>query len=163
MHDGYVYTFGICTTTSGPAATLLNTLLAALPPVKRAAFLSDFTADSAQLYAAEWHDAELVLLVVPLDRIADAAVGLWVEGIAAHLHEARAAALVIGIGDGDTAQLDALAATLAQRGCATACCVTPALHDTHDLVAAVQAAYAQARHSCAVAPLPTVWPTEEAA
>lgn len=43
MHDGYIYTLGICGSASGsgPAPPCLDLLLAALPPVKRAAYLGE--------------------------------------------------------------------------------------------------------------------------
>lgn len=80
MHDGYIFTLGVCgtTTTSSPAPALLNSMLAALPPVKRAALLSTVriqrddppsaVPDDPLLDAvvADMHDAELLLFVTPI-------------------------------------------------------------------------------------------------
>lgn len=77
MHDGYLYTLGICGTVaaSTPAPALLNTMLAALPPVKRAALLGevlpldtngDLHDPLVDAIVADMHDAEVVLLVSPL-------------------------------------------------------------------------------------------------
>ncbi|RRR76156.1 MAG: hypothetical protein EI684_03495 [Candidatus Viridilinea halotolerans] len=77
MHDGYLYTLGICGSTAGngPAPQCLDLMLAALPPVKRAAYLGEVLLDHASpgfrdpllapLYV-ELADAELLLIVTPL-------------------------------------------------------------------------------------------------
>lgn len=76
MHDGYLFTLGICGTASGasPAPQLLDALLSVLPPVKRAALLGEvrLLATTGQpedpLLApilADCRDAELLLLVTP--------------------------------------------------------------------------------------------------
>jgi hypothetical protein len=41
MHDGYIFTLGIAGSAGGPTAHCLDVMLAALPPVKRAAYLGD--------------------------------------------------------------------------------------------------------------------------
>jgi hypothetical protein len=78
MHDGYIYTLGICGSASGsgPAPACLDLMLAALPPVKRAAYLGEVLMLSssapslddpllAPVYQ-ELADADLLLLVTPL-------------------------------------------------------------------------------------------------
>ncbi len=71
MHDGYLFTLGICGSAGDddPATELLNDLLAALPPVKRAAFLASSPTDqAAELVAAvvaDMRDAELMVIVTP--------------------------------------------------------------------------------------------------
>ncbi|PDW01944.1 hypothetical protein [Candidatus Viridilinea mediisalina] len=77
MHDGYLYTLGICGSAagSGPAPECLSMMLAALPPVKRAAFLGEVLLNQAGPSLADplrdplYHelaDAEVLLLVTPL-------------------------------------------------------------------------------------------------
>lgn len=77
MHDGYLFTLGVCCSTSAnnPALMLLDTLLGALPPVKRAAFLSDVGAPDHQAgfddqvlpaIVADLCDAELLIVVTPV-------------------------------------------------------------------------------------------------
>jgi hypothetical protein len=77
MHDGYLFTLGICGATSDAsrAPGLLNEMLAAIPPVKRAALLSDVrrlddpsNIDGDGLLdeaSTDFADAELLLLVTP--------------------------------------------------------------------------------------------------
>jgi NAD(P)H-dependent FMN reductase len=76
MHDGYLFTLGICGSASAasPATALLDAMLAALPPVKRAAYLGEIVdaaalvSDHDELVAetiADFADAELLLLVTP--------------------------------------------------------------------------------------------------
>jgi hypothetical protein len=80
MHDGYIFTLAICgtATASNPAPRLLNTMLAALPPVKRAALLGELVPldQSGNLHdplldqiIADMHDAEVLLLISPLYRM----------------------------------------------------------------------------------------------
>lgn len=77
MHDGYLFTLGICgtaaATTSAP--DLLNAMLGALPPVKRAALLGEVLHldSNNNLYdplldaiVSDLRDAEVVLLISPL-------------------------------------------------------------------------------------------------
>lgn len=77
MHDGYLFTLGICgsASDSGPAPAILDAMLAALPPVKRAAYLGEVLISEGQpsfddpltaAIAADIADAELLLVVVPL-------------------------------------------------------------------------------------------------
>lgn len=77
MHDGYIYTLGICGSAAGggPAPACLDLMLAALPPVKRAAYLGEvlLSAEAPSLddpliapVRDEIADAELLLLVTPL-------------------------------------------------------------------------------------------------
>jgi hypothetical protein len=76
MHDGYIFTLGICGSASAasPATAVLDAMLAVLPPVKRAAYLGEVVALEAlatqrdELIAAciaDVTDAELLLLVTP--------------------------------------------------------------------------------------------------
>jgi hypothetical protein len=77
MHDGYLFSLGICGTASDAsrAPALLNAMLAAIPPVKRAALLGDVRRmdDPANIdgdglldeVAADFADAELLLLATP--------------------------------------------------------------------------------------------------
>lgn len=75
MHDGYIFTLGICGSAGGPAQACLDAMLAALPPVKRAAYLGEvLRSDGAPSLAdpltlpllGEIADAELLLVVAPL-------------------------------------------------------------------------------------------------
>lgn len=77
MHDGYVYTLGICgsAAANSPAPALLDALLAALPPVKRAALLGEVVPLDANgrlsdplvpLVVNDMRDAELILIVTPV-------------------------------------------------------------------------------------------------
>ncbi len=76
MHDGYLFTLGICGSAGAghPALQLLDAMLAALPPVKRALYLGEVQPAGAD---GSWHeplrdplradlaDAEILLLVTP--------------------------------------------------------------------------------------------------
>lgn len=77
MHDGYLFTLAICgtATATSPAPMLLNAMLAALPPVKRAAWLGEVVPlDSSGRWhdplldavVADMRDAEVLLVVSPL-------------------------------------------------------------------------------------------------
>ncbi|MEI7643414.1 MAG: hypothetical protein WCJ55_03800 [Chloroflexales bacterium] len=77
MHDGYLFTIGICgsASDSGLALACLDALLAALPPVKRAALLGEvliFDGPPALddpltgPIRADIADAELLLIVTPV-------------------------------------------------------------------------------------------------
>jgi hypothetical protein len=81
MHDGYIFTLAICGTAaaSSLAPALLNTMLAAIPPVKRAALLGEVVPldQSGRLHdtlsdqvIADIRDAEVLFLVSPLYHIA---------------------------------------------------------------------------------------------
>ncbi|MCS6881045.1 MAG: NAD(P)H-dependent oxidoreductase [Oscillochloridaceae bacterium] len=77
MHDGYLFTLGICGSANdgGPARQCLDAMLAALPPVKRAAYLGEvlvsadapsFADPLAEPLLADIADAEVLLVVTPL-------------------------------------------------------------------------------------------------
>jgi hypothetical protein len=77
MHDGYLFTLGVCggASASGPAPACLDLMLAALPPVKRAAYLGEVLVSEGEpsfddpLLApilGDIADAEVLLLSVPL-------------------------------------------------------------------------------------------------
>lgn len=77
MHDGYIFTLGVCgsASDSGPAPACLDAMLAALPPVKRAAYLGEVLVSEGQpsfadpLTApllADVADAEVLLVATPL-------------------------------------------------------------------------------------------------
>ncbi len=81
MHDGYIFTLGICGTASASsvAPALLGMMMTVLPPVKRAAYLGDVlrlngskdlphpTRDHLlDEVLADMYDAELLLLVSPI-------------------------------------------------------------------------------------------------
>lgn len=76
MHDGYLFTLGICGSAAAghPALQLLDAMLAALPPVKRALYFGEVQPAGVD---GGWHeplldplrtdlaDAEILLLVTP--------------------------------------------------------------------------------------------------
>jgi len=77
MHDGYIYTLGICGSASGsgPAPACLDLMLAAVPPVKRAAYLGEVMLSSGAVslvdpliepVRADIDAAELLIIVTPL-------------------------------------------------------------------------------------------------
>ncbi|NNJ11875.1 hypothetical protein EKD04_016200 [Chloroflexales bacterium ZM16-3] len=77
MHDGYIFTIGICgsASDSGLAPACLGAMLAALPPVKRAALLGevllfegapDLDDPLIDPIRADIADAELLLIVTPV-------------------------------------------------------------------------------------------------
>ncbi|NJM09266.1 hypothetical protein HC891_28240, partial [Candidatus Gracilibacteria bacterium] len=79
MHDGYLFTLGVCGSASAasPATAILDAMLAALPPVKRAAYLGEIVPLDAlgtqhdelvQNAVADMADAEILLLVTPTYR-----------------------------------------------------------------------------------------------
>ncbi|PMP80736.1 MAG: hypothetical protein C0184_09045, partial [Chloroflexus aggregans] len=71
MHDGYLFTLGICGSAAedDPAPEVLSALLGAIPPVKRAAFLGVLPSEQPDLLVAEivadMRDAELIVMVTP--------------------------------------------------------------------------------------------------
>ncbi|WP_298816597.1 hypothetical protein [Chloroflexus sp.] len=71
MHDGYLFTLGICGSADedDPAPELLSALLGALPPVKRAAFLGVLPFEQPDPLLtdiiADMTDAELIVIVAP--------------------------------------------------------------------------------------------------
>ena len=77
MHDGYIFTLGICGSASenGPAPGCLDLMLAALAPVKRAAYLGEillsegvpsFADPLLAPIATDIADAEVLLFATPL-------------------------------------------------------------------------------------------------
>lgn len=79
MHDGYLFTLGICGSAAAdhPALFALNTMLGALPPVKRAVYLGPMVSlnQYGQLYdpllepiVCDMRDAELLLIVTPVSE-----------------------------------------------------------------------------------------------
>ncbi|MBP1466956.1 hypothetical protein EYB53_014680 [Candidatus Chloroploca sp. M-50] len=77
MHDGYIFTLGICGSTmaSGPAPASLDLMLAALSPVKRAAYFGEvlITTDLPSLddplttpVLNDIVDADILLITTPL-------------------------------------------------------------------------------------------------
>jgi NAD(P)H-dependent FMN reductase len=77
MHDGYIFTIGICgsASDSGLAPACLDALLAALPPVKRAALLGEVMVFAGEPdlgdpmvdpIRADIADAELLLIATPV-------------------------------------------------------------------------------------------------
>jgi len=71
MHDGYLFTLGICGSAAedDPAPEVLSTLLGAIPPVKRAAFLGVLPTEQpdplVSEIVADMRDAELIVIVTP--------------------------------------------------------------------------------------------------
>jgi len=77
MHDGYIFTLGICGSTRAghPALILLETMLRELPPVKRAAHLGEVLLLEQDQHLhdplldpllTDMRDAEVLLIVTPL-------------------------------------------------------------------------------------------------
>ncbi|NJN19317.1 MAG: hypothetical protein HC822_25240 [Oscillochloris sp.] len=77
MHDGYLFILGICGSSSGsgPAPAVLDAALAAVPPVKRAAYFGEvLVSDGAPNLVdplvnpviADIADAEVLVIVTPL-------------------------------------------------------------------------------------------------
>jgi NAD(P)H-dependent FMN reductase len=75
MHDGYIFTIGICGSAGGLAPACIDVMLAALPPVKRAALLGEVLLSEgapsladplADPVRADIADAELLLIVTPV-------------------------------------------------------------------------------------------------
>ncbi|NTW01195.1 MAG: NAD(P)H-dependent oxidoreductase [Oscillochloris sp.] len=75
MHDGYIFTIGICGSANGLAPACLDIMLSALPPVKRAALLGEVllfegtpSLDDPLIgpIRADIADAELLVLVTPV-------------------------------------------------------------------------------------------------
>jgi hypothetical protein len=118
MHDGYIYTLGICGSAAGggPAPVCLDLMLAALPPVKRAAYLGEvlLSADAPSLddpliapVRDELADTELVLLVTPLPG---GALPASLSALAAAIEHmppppARRFAVLVAFADGSLAGL----------------------------------------------------------
>lgn len=130
MHDGYIFSLGICgsASLSGPAPACLDLMLAALPPVKRAAYLGEvlisegdpsFADPLRDPVLADIGDAEVLLLATPLPggalppRLAALAHAL---AAAAPAGKRRFAALV-AFTDGSTEPLWPLRHALEAAGC----------------------------------------------
>lgn len=130
MHDGYLFTLGICgsASTSGPAPGCLDLMLAALPPVKRAAYLGEIlVSEGAPSFAdpllapvaADIADAEVLLLATPLPggalpaRLAALARALE----AAPPPASRRFAAIVAFTDGSTEALWPLRHALELAGC----------------------------------------------
>lgn len=158
MHDGYVYTFGLTNTVEGRAAQLLNEALAALPPVKRAAYVPLVTDEAAAAIDAELRDAELLILAAaghtqPIDVWAAAALSRTAGPVSG-------LAVVFGCGIScDDLQL--LTGRLVRGGLQIA---HAQLHDGPPDPAfrsVLRRAYAAARQRCSLPPLPHDWTAEE--
>lgn len=123
MHDGYIFTLGIAGAAGGPTADCLDAMLAALPPVKRAAYLGDVLmseglpslSDPLILpILGDVADAEVLLIVTPF------IAGRLPPRIAAVTRtmppaDRRRFAALITLGEGDATSLRAwLAATNAE-------------------------------------------------
>jgi|YNPBryunderm2012_1023409.scaffolds.fasta_scaffold21882_2 NAD(P)H-dependent FMN reductase len=115
MHDGYLFTLGICGSAndSGPARRCLDAMLAALPPVKRAAYLGEvlISADAPSFddpllapLLTDIADAEVLLVVTPLPggNLPPRLRGLF-EALAATPPPARRRFVaLVAVGDGST-------------------------------------------------------------
>lgn len=159
MHDGYLFTLGICGSAEedDPGPVMLNSLLAALPPVKRAAFLGTIPSDQPDQLIAEiitdMRDAELIVIVTPAttpqlpDRLNNLLRAAYAAGVGGRF------AALIAVGPYAAAVLPALqtaAATCGLRIASTCAANT----DDEPPLADVQAAYATARAVLAPHALP---------
>lgn len=159
MHDGYLFTLGICGSSGGAAVAVLDAMLAALPPVKRAAYLGEiivseelpgFADPLAAPIGADIADAELLLLVTPLvggalpPRLRDLD---WLDP-APPAQGDRFVALVI-LGDGPETALASLYASVERVGARLA--GTIRLPAKPDLAQAMDAAAELARAAYAMA------------
>lgn len=163
MHDGYIFTLGICGSASGggPAPGCLDLMLAALPPVKRAAYLGEilvsqgspsFADPLLEPVAADIGDAEVLLLVTTLPG---GALPARLAALARSLEAAppparRRFVALVAFTDGSTAPLWPLRHALEAAGCeilaelyAGAEAELAAIAD--EAVALAQTAYARAR------------------
>lgn len=130
MHDGYIFTLGVCgsASTSGPAPACLDLMLAALPPVKRAAYLGEvLISDGAPSLddpllapvAADLADAEVLLVCTPLPG---GALPARLAALARRLEQAppagrRRFAAIVAFTDGSTEPLWPLRHALEAAGC----------------------------------------------
>lgn len=130
MHDGYIFTLGVCgsASTSGPAPACLDLMLAAIPPVKRAAYLGEvLLSEGAPSLAdplldpirADIADAEVLLLSTPLPG---GALPARLAALARALEAApppgrRRFAALVAFTDGPTAPLWPLRHALETAGC----------------------------------------------
>jgi hypothetical protein len=115
MHDGYIFTLGIAGSAGGPVAACLDIMLAALPPVKRAAYLGDVLTSVElpslddpflTLILGDVADAEVLLIVTPF------LVGRLPPRLTALAHTTPSAdrqrfAALVTLGDGDATPLRA--------------------------------------------------------
>jgi hypothetical protein len=136
MHDGYIFTLGVCgsASDSSPAPACLNAMLAALPPVKRAAYLGEVLLNEGApsladpltgLLLGDVADAEVLLIVTPLpggalpSRVHNLAQAIAASAPAGGSQDEaqppRFAALV-AIGDGQGEAFHALRVALARVG-----------------------------------------------
>jgi hypothetical protein len=118
MHDGYIFTLGVCgsASDSGPAPACLDAMLAALPPVKRAAYLGEVLMSESQPSLADpltapllldIADAEVLLVATPLPGGAlPARLRALADALAAAPPpERRRFAAIVVFADGSTAPL----------------------------------------------------------
>jgi NAD(P)H-dependent FMN reductase len=130
MHDGYIFTLGICGSTRAghPALMLLEAMLRELPPVKRAAHLGEvlLLEQDQQLHdplrdplRADMRDAEVLLIVTPLHTATLpfrlAALLDYASDLAATGELRGKIAVLVGIGPGTPPEPASLA--LLQRFC----------------------------------------------
>jgi hypothetical protein len=128
MHDGYLFTLGVCgsASDSGPAPACLDGMLAALPPVKRAAYLGEILLSQGPAslddpltapLLADIADAELLLIVTPLPGGAlPARLRALARAIAAAPPSGARLAAIVAIGDGGDAALRGLRQALSSAG-----------------------------------------------
>jgi len=115
MHDGYLFTLGICGSANdgGPARRCLDAMLAALPPVKRAAYLGEvlISADAPSFddpllapLLTDIADAEVLLVVTPLPGggLPPRLRALFEALAATPLPARRRFVALVAVGDGST-------------------------------------------------------------
>lgn len=154
MHDGYIFTLGIAGAAGGPAADCLDAMLAALPPVKRAAYLGDV------LTSTSLPSLDDPLIAPILNDIADAEVLLIVTPFIGGRLPPRIAALtrttpsaarrrfaaLVTLGAGDAEPLRRwLAAANAELCAELALAAMGEAPEQHHMAACARAAYAAAR------------------
>ncbi len=159
MHDGYLFTLGICGSADedDPAPVMLNALMATLPPVKRAAFLGTLPSDQPdQLLTdivADMYDAELIIIVTPATipqlpaRLDNLLCTAYTAGVGGRY------ALLVTVGRHAAAVLQQLKAATVTCGLIIAATHALTDHDPPPLTSA-QAAYATARANLAPNALP---------
>jgi len=115
MHDGYLFTLGICGSANdgGPARRCLDAMLAALPPVKRAAYLGEvlISADAPSFddpllapLLTDIADAEVLLVVTPVPGggLPPRLRALFEALAATPLPARRRFVALVAVGDGST-------------------------------------------------------------
>lgn len=159
MHDGYLFTLGICGSADedDPAPDVLSALLGQLPPVKRAAFLGPLPPGQPDALladiVADMHDAELIVIVSPATvpqlpaRLNDLLRAAYAANLAG-----RYAALV-AVGPHAAAVLNELRAAVTTCGFTLAGAFALA-SDTPLPYTGIQAAYKTARAALAPHALP---------